>query len=84
MGLHLQYSAVYRDAVASKHPGNFVAAPENVCLSIQRLTLSSSYTWYPWAPQVTEPSSETTRMNVSTQVTATSFRSDILHQIQQL
>lgn len=29
MGLHLKYSAVYKDAVASKHPGNFVAAPEN-------------------------------------------------------
>lgn len=30
MGLHLQRSAVYEDAVTSKHPGNFVAAAESV------------------------------------------------------
>lgn len=47
MGLHLQYSAVYKDAVAYKHPGNFVAALEGAILSVKGLALSPSYTWYP-------------------------------------
>lgn len=40
MGQHLQRSAVYEDSVASKHPSNFVAAPESERL--RGLTLSSA------------------------------------------
>lgn len=40
MGQHLQRSAVYEDSLASKHPSNFVAAPESERL--RGLTLSSA------------------------------------------
>lgn len=32
MGLHLQHSAVYEDAVTSEYPSTFQAAPEKECL----------------------------------------------------
>lgn len=62
--LHLQYPALYKDAVASQNPGRFVAAGKER-LSIKGLALDPSYTWYPWAPK-SKNDPETVRKNVGT------------------
>lgn len=40
MGLHLKYSAVYKDAVASEHPGNFVCSTGERASLLSKASLS--------------------------------------------